>query len=137
MEYIWKRWDIQLDVAPVNPIFDSLDPDYRWQGRLYCNPPYNKKQKLWVKKCIEEFKYGLLERVVFLIPARTDTELFKICWDNADEIIFLQGRVRFKGAKGSAPFPSMLVVFEGNRVRDKSQPLKFSLLSLREIEDKQ
>jgi site-specific DNA-methyltransferase (adenine-specific) len=50
---------------------------------------------------------------VFLIPARTDTRWFhEIVMPYAKEIRFIKGRLKFGGAKNSAPFPSMIVVFE-------------------------
>jgi site-specific DNA-methyltransferase (adenine-specific) len=51
---------------------------------------------------------------VFLIPARTDTRWFhEIVLPYAAEIRFIKGRLKFSGAKNSAPFPSMIVVFKG------------------------
>jgi hypothetical protein len=50
--------------------------------------------------------------VVMLLPARTDTRW----WHDyvipyASEIRFIRGRLKFGGAKNSAPFPSALVIF--------------------------
>jgi site-specific DNA-methyltransferase (adenine-specific) len=54
------------------------------------------------------------EVAVFLIPARTDTRWFhEIVLPYAAEIRFIKGRLKFSGAKNSAPFPSMIVVFKG------------------------
>jgi site-specific DNA-methyltransferase (adenine-specific) len=56
------------------------------------------------------------EIAVFLIPARTDTRWFhEIVLPHAKEIRFLKGRLKFGGAKNSAPFPSMVVIFEAMR----------------------
>lgn len=65
----------------------------------------------WVKKCYEESrKPGTI--VVALIPARTDTCYFhEFIYRKAKEIRFIRGRLKFGGAKNSAPFPSMVVVF--------------------------
>ena len=50
---------------------------------------------------------------VFLIPARTDTRWFHdIVLPKAKEIRFIRGRLKFGEATNSAPFPSMVVVFE-------------------------
>ena len=94
-----------------------------WAGEtVFCNPPYSRKTKTndgqiaWVKKCYEEsVKHGII--VVMLIPARTDTIMFhKYIWGKA-EIRFIKGRVNFeingRRCKKSAPFPSMIVVFDG------------------------
>ena len=45
-----------------------------------------------------------------LLPARTSTKRFhKYCVKG--EIRFLEGRLKFQGAKSAAPFPSMIVIF--------------------------
>jgi hypothetical protein len=52
-----------------------------------------------------------------LLPARTDTRWFhEIVLPQAKEIRFVKGRLKFGGATNSAPFPSMIVVFEGSDV---------------------
>ena len=84
-----------------------------WSGEtVFCNPPYGKDLKNWVRKCYEE---SLKEntKVIMLIPARTDTKYFHdFIYHNAKEIRFVKGRLKFGGSKNSAPFPSMVVVFE-------------------------
>jgi site-specific DNA-methyltransferase (adenine-specific) len=92
------------------PEIDGLTQN--WGGhRVFCNPPYGRKLKEWVKKCYDESKKpGTL--VVMLIPARTDTSFFHdYIYHKAKEIRFVRGRLKFGGAKNSAPFPSMVVVF--------------------------
>lgn len=90
------------------PQDNGLEKD--WSGEsVFCNPPYGSAIKLWVKKCYEEAKKGAL--VVMLIPARTDTSYFHDYIYNKAEIRFLRGRLKFGEAKQSAPFPSMVVVY--------------------------
>ena len=48
-----------------------------------------------------------------LIPARTDTRYFHNFIVPNAEVRFIKGRIKFS-SKGSAPFPSMVVVF-GNK----------------------
>ena len=46
-----------------------------------------------------------------LLPARTDTRWFHdYIYGNA-EIRFIKGRLKFGGSNNSAPFPSMVVIF--------------------------
>jgi site-specific DNA-methyltransferase (adenine-specific) len=52
------------------------------------------------------------DKVVCLLPARTDTARFLDYIYNKAEVRFLRGRVKFGGGKNSAPFPSMIVVFK-------------------------
>jgi len=71
-------------------------------------------QNAFIVKGIEEWRKG--KTVVFLIPARTDTKRFhEIFIPFATEIRFLKGRLKFDDQKNSAPFPSMIVVFKGEK----------------------
>lgn len=79
-----------------------------WDNEVvFCNPPYGRELKQWVKKA-SEAEGGV---VVLLIPARTDTSYFHDYIYNKAEIRFLRGRLKFGDSKNSAPFPSMLVIF--------------------------
>ena len=85
-----------------------------WFGNVYVNPPYNEVYR-WVRKAITEVKSGRATRVVMLIASRTDTRWFHdIVLPYASWIMFVRGRIRFDGAKNSAPFPSLVVVFESS-----------------------
>lgn len=83
-----------------------------WQGHtVFCNPPYGRKIKDWVKKCSEEAQ-KTDTTVVMLIPARTDTLYFhNYIYNKAREIRFIKGRLKFGDSENPAPFPSMVVVF--------------------------
>ena len=78
---------------------------------VFCNPPYGRRIKDWVKKSYEESQKGNTT-VVMLIPARTDTIYFHEYIYHKAEIRFIKGRLKFGNAKNSAPFPSMVVIFE-------------------------
>jgi site-specific DNA-methyltransferase (adenine-specific) len=87
---------------------DGLSKDWS-RERVFCNPPYGREIGTWVKKCYEENT----EVTVMLIPARTDTSYFHDYIYGKATIRFLRGRVKFVGeVKGSAPFPSMIVIFK-------------------------
>ncbi len=89
------------------------DPDAT-RGAAWMNCPYSDCLS-WVNKALEESRRGLV--VVALLPSRTDTAWFHSILNeqNRCEIFFLRGRLRFGDAKGSAPFPSVVVVFKGER----------------------
>lgn len=79
-----------------------------WDNEIvFCNPPYGRVLKDWVKKA-SEARGGV---VVMLIPARTDTRYFHEYIYNKAEIRFIKGRLKFGDSKNSAPFPSMVVIF--------------------------
>lgn len=82
-----------------------------WEGfTVFCNPPYGRVLKEWVQKSYEE-SLKPNTKVVMLIPARTDTIYFHKYIYNIANIRFLKGRLKFGENKNSAPFPSMIVVF--------------------------
>ena len=78
---------------------------------VFCNPPYGRQIKYWVKKAYEESQKDNT-KVVMLIPARTDTIYFHEYIYHKAEIRFIKGRLKFGNAKNSAPFPSMVAIFE-------------------------
>lgn len=85
-------------------------------GWLWCNPPYGKNIKNWIKKASES-----KANIVMLIPARTDTSYWHDYIFGKAEIIFLRGRLKFEingGSSNPAPFPSALVVFENRKECD-------------------
>lgn len=85
-------------------------PWHVYATRFFMNPPYGREIKHWVQKAFEESLVSCT--VVCLLPARTDTAWFhEWCLPYA-EIRYLRGRLKFGGAKNSAPFPSMLAIFK-------------------------
>lgn len=76
----------------------------------WCNPPYGRKVSAWIEKAHHEAQKGV--KTVMLLPARTDVKWFHRWIYGRYGVTFIQGRLRFSGCKNSAPFPSMIVVFE-------------------------
>lgn len=90
---------------------NGLNQDWNFQPgmKVFMNPPYGREIGKWVKKAYEESLKGAF--VFCLLPSRTDTRWFH-GYCARGRVIFLQGRLKFGGAKSSAPFPSMVVIFE-------------------------
>jgi len=101
------EFGFDFDPCPHNPTIDGLSCG--WGKSNFVNPPYGREIGKWLKKGHEEHLLG--KTVVFLIPSRTDTRWWHDYVMKADEIRFIKGRLKFKGAKNSAPFPSAIVVF--------------------------
>lgn len=76
-----------------------------WRGTVYVNPPYS-EAKAWVDKLNEEIAASNVTGAVVLVPARPDTRWFDALRDYP--VCFVRGRLRFKGARDPAPFPSAL-----------------------------
>jgi site-specific DNA-methyltransferase (adenine-specific) len=88
---------------------DGLKED--WFGNVFVNPPYS-KIKLWARKIYSEFyEKRNCDIIVCLLPVRTDTQVWQDYFLKAPHIVFIRGRLKFGGAKNSAPFPSALVIF--------------------------
>ena len=114
-----KEFKFQVDVCATrdnykcplyfSPFLDGLKSDWGPFYSVWCNPPYS-NIAAWAKKCSEHDGIA-----VMLVPARTDTKWFhEYCYNKPNvEIRFIKGRLKFSG-KGSAPFPSMLVIFHGD-----------------------
>lgn len=80
---------------------------------VWCKPPYGREIGKWVEKAYKESLEGAT--VVMLLPARTDTKWFHDFIYGKAEIRFVRGRLKFGDSKNSAPFPSMVVVFRGDK----------------------
>ena len=90
------------------PEMDGLKQE--WRGVCWCNPPYGRQIGKWVEKAVKSSA-----TVVMLLPARTDTKWFHDWCLPYGKIEFLRGRLKFGGCDNSAPFPSMIVVFEADK----------------------
>jgi phage N-6-adenine-methyltransferase len=95
-----QEFNFDFDPCPLNmgkvvPAKDGLLIE--WGARNFINPPYSKSLKeAFVKRAIDESKKGKL--CVLLLPVSTSTKLFhKHILPNADEIRFIEGRVKFEG----------------------------------------
>jgi len=103
----WRIYDFHLWLIWNNQYYPS---------RVFCNPPYWRALKDWVKKASEEIKKDYCDLIVMLIPARTDTKYFHeyIYRKENIEIEFIKWRLKFWDSKNAAPFPSMLIIFNKN-----------------------
>ncbi len=87
-----------------------------WYGSCWLNPPYGggKANKLerWIHKASIEVAKPDCQRVVMLIPARTNTNWWHKYCMQGKEILFIQGRPKFGGAMHGLPQPLAVVCFE-------------------------
>ena len=67
------------------------------------NPPYGRVIEDWVKKLVLHHENGDVPAAIALVPARTDTQWFRLMRDYP--VCFVTGRLRFSEAD-PAPFPS-------------------------------
>ena len=88
------------------PPLDGLTSRWGLWELIYVNPPYGRELPKWTAKCAREGTAG--SEIILLVPARTDTVWFHRDIRQAHRVCFWKGRMRFKGAASSAPFPSLL-----------------------------
>lgn len=111
-EQLNNEFHFDFDPCPHNPTFDGLLIE--WGKCNFVNPPYGREIIKWCRKAFHEWKKG--KTVVMLIPSRTDTKWWHDYIMQANDIRFIQGRLKFRGYKGgSAPFPSAIIVFMGGK----------------------
>lgn len=114
-----KEFNFTLDICASKenakcPKYYTKEEDalkQEWGGVIWMNPPYGRKIGNWVKKAKEAATQGKAT-VVCLLPARTDTAWWHDYAMKANEIRLIRGRLKFGDGKGSAPFPSAIVVFK-------------------------
>lgn len=115
-------FDLDVCALPENakcrrfytPDDDGLLMD--WDGVCWMNPPYGREIGLWVRKAYVCGGSGCCT-VVCLLPSRTDTKWFQDYCLKSTDIRFVRGRLKFGGAKNSAPFPSVVVVFSRETIK--------------------
>lgn len=114
---------IGLDPAtsPANPcqagVFftekdDGLSKGWAGHGLVFVNPPYS-DIKRWAPYIAHQ-GVGQNVEIIALLPARPDTRWWQKNVTTADAICFWSGRLKFKGAPASAPFPSAVVYWGPN-----------------------
>ncbi len=103
-----KEFNFNYDPCPMDGTEDGLSTLFTpWHGlRAFVNPPYGRVIRRWIERAHEA------EVAVFLLPSRTDTWWFHYALQNASEIRFVRGRLKFGNATNSAPFPSVIIVFD-------------------------
>lgn len=105
-----KEFSFNFDPCPLNSEENYLLRKW-WYGRAFVNPPYS-NIRAFMEYAIHQLEVGNLEIAVFLVPARTDTKWFhELVIPNA-QVRFIKGRLKFGDGKNSAPFPSMICIFE-------------------------
>lgn len=125
-----KEFNFVLDAAATEntkkcelcytPGTDGLSQSWNRGGAVFCNPPYGREIGKWVQKAYQEASGG--QPIVLLIPARTDTSYFHNYIYGKAEIRFIRGRLHFTDEEGNAgnpaPFPSMVVVYNGEQAKE-------------------
>lgn len=108
--------EFKFDPCPLGALergYNGLEVE--WDSSNFVNPPYS-NIKDFITKGIEEHSKG--KKVIYLIPARTDTKNFERLYEYGCKFTFIIGRLRFNESKNSAPFPSVIVELVGNGINE-------------------
>jgi len=93
-----------------------------WQGEIvFCNPPYSSGNiDKWIKKCYEE-SLKPKTTVVALTAVSGSAKWWHSYVINRAEKRYIERRVKFIGARYTAPFSSVILVFGGSGIKSFSQ----------------
>lgn len=116
---LYSEFELNFDPCPLAnpaevglPLFGTDALQHSWKSkRVFCNPPYGPDIDRWLSKAAEA------DIAVYLVPSRTDTAWWHKYAMKADEIRFLRGRLKFSGSANSAPFPSVVLIFQSANAR--------------------
>lgn len=118
MEAVRRRFgELDIDLAAssenkqanvyITEEIDSLSLTQHWPTGLQCwlNPPFSRIEP-WARKCAD----SLSSRVLMLVPAAVGSNWFRdyVFHSGAAEVYFLNGRLKFVGAKD--PYPKDLLL---------------------------
>lgn len=82
---------------------------------VYVNPPYRAAWYHKIKLEAIRMKGQEHNHMIALLPAKPGTGYFQDLAAKADAIVFVRGRLTFKGADNSAPFESAILYFGGDK----------------------
>ena len=98
-----------------NFVLDAAATDETAKCKDYFTPETDGLKQSWKRTDEESTKHDTT--IVLLIPARTDTTYFHNYIYKRAEIRFIRGRLKFTDENGiagdAAPFPSMIVIYNG------------------------
>ena len=89
----------------------------KWEGRVWCNPPYGREAGRWLARCSE---HG---NCIALIFARTETaDWMNHVWPKAHSILFIAGRLKFYHVSGiqstaNSGAPSALISYDAGNTK--------------------
>lgn len=96
----------------------------KWNGFVWCNPPYGAETKRWLKK-MGDHRNGIA-----LVFARTDCAWFHDHVATADCILFMKGRIKFVNGEGlpgkTGPGNGSMLVGWGQRAKDALQLMELT-----------
>ena len=123
--WIFESLGVKFDLDPCCPEMDiparkysrihwhrlGLDVSWDGVGTVWLNPPFGKRNGIlpWLNRMV---RHG---NGIVLVPNRTATEWWQYAANNADCLLFVQGKIRFirpDGSEGKSPgYGNVLMAF--------------------------
>lgn len=129
-KYLDGYFNFQVDLAAddVNhkcPVYYSESNNafnHRWDNGDYwsfwCNPPYGDSRHpvgAWIERAFYSFKHNMDISFVFLLPTnKCDQDWFHRFVIGTARVVFLRGRVKFKGSTTGNTQGSMIIIYNGD-----------------------
>lgn len=97
-----------IDLFPYCSTFDQYENKSYHHEKLFINPPYSQINTNRFRDYLDLLvKNG--NKILLLIPSRTDTKLFQQIMGYGATLWFISGRLHFNDSVKCATFPSVLV----------------------------
>jgi hypothetical protein len=106
---------------------DGLKTDWSYavgeEGLIYVNPPYKAAWYTKIGEEAERMRWG--QHMIALLPGKPGTGYFQDLVGHSSAIVFIRGRLTFKGAPDPAPFESAMMYFGSKPHQFRAQFEKF------------
>jgi transcriptional regulator with XRE-family HTH domain len=107
--------------APISAKRKIIPPECglssQWLGRLaFVNPPFSAVVR-WMNRAATAWENREVDRIIMLVPIRTDSPTYQNRVSRHADTLFLAGRLQFEGPNGpawKAPFGLMLLLWGAN-----------------------
>lgn len=92
-----------------------------WQGPVaFVNPPWSAAKK-FLERCYDQWKRGYADKIICLVPSKTDTSFFHTVLKAEADVYFVERRMRFFKVDGTSytSAESVMIVIFGATEMDK------------------
>jgi len=126
---LYDKWNTiyhfgKFDPCPLMAEFNGLI--LPWTKRVFCNPPYSDITP-WLQKAYFELSWGHSDLIVLLLPNNSDVGWYQNYIEGKADIVTIPHRIKFKRAKSTARFSSILVILDryiGGKMKAETASLR-------------
>lgn len=99
-----------IDCFPYLSTYDQYEKQYV-NERLFINPPFSELNKERFSLYLDNL-YRNGNKILLLIPSRTDTKIFHQILNYGATLYFFEGRLHFNDSLKPSTFPSVLIYIQ-------------------------